>query len=834
MVFLLAVLALLVAPSLMPFARAQMAGRLVVDTDYEVYGLGNLDGGGHLTWTLFDEQASHLRMKIVTFFENYTTMPPGFNCENTVVANTPNEEIDADEGLDYTNMLEHYLENSCTGGWGLTDRYLRISAADKVEAQFPVERSTEGLVGSTAADTTKLQIRFIFNANTTGGSMRFPLAEPNLADAVHKVFDLDYRSTFYRETSGGDFLRPFNSVQGWHTTFVGLQKVLTTSYVASPLAANNSLAHWGFVNNAANSSEARPAFASGANFSKDYFDLRYAEPDAAATYAEFEYVGYTAENGDRLHLQVATNAPLFNNWANVNNEAGFPYFNNSWPTDWTQPWPTVRFPLDMYAGLAVRFRLNFTSDANSFPAPGFFIRDFRLRGDSIYHGLVEFNTVTYSVSSSSFAGFDISKGSANMIRTPAGDILLFSISYDKEGYGPTAKTPSDSIYFSTFDFFENAQITFALVVVTAYLIAYYQHRYFTQFKGAHPIRYRPAAAKIGWLHWVGRICIILLILFYFFPGVFTFAAPSLLISGAVMWGLGIALTLSCALGSKFIYLRQAKYIPPEYEEAAGMAEPPPPPGGPAPTQFCADCLEVIESPANAYKCECGKVYHKLCASELAECPECHRRIIVQLPKEKLITVQCPTCREVQQVKEGADLARTKCTHCDTVLRALDEGLNYLVIDKDPSTSYSWLLGMVRREKPTLCMTTTFPEKVVKEYRMEGVEMYWLSDTNPGPRTLDPKRLEFEVIRALSNFAKSHKGGAILLDGLEYLVVENGFDKAFKFIKKVNDLCGVHGTTFIVPITPGALGPDELMMLRKEFDRVEEMVAPPPPPPPKKK
>jgi hypothetical protein len=842
MVFILAILTFLIAPSLMPFAQAQMGGRLVVDTDYEVYGLGNLDGGGHLTWTLNDDQASHLREKIVTFFENYTVIPPGFNCEGMDPwTNTPNLEIDSNEGGAYTDFLERYLENSCTGGWGLTDRYLRIYAADKVESQFAVERSTDGLVGSTAADTTKLQIRFIFNANTTDGSMRFPLAEPNIADAVHKVFDMDYRSTFHTELNGTGYLKPFNSLQGWHTAFLGTQKVLTTSYVTSPLAANNSIAHWGFANSAVNTSEARPAFASGQDFSKDYFDLRYAESDPAATYAEFEYVGFTAEAGDRLRLQVATEASGYSNWVNVNSEDGSPYFGNvPWPTDLSQPWPTIRFPLDMYAGQsgnlgqAVKLRLNFTSDGSNMPAPGFFIRNFRLRGDSSYHGLVEFNTITYSVSSSSFSGFDISRGSANLIRTPAGDILLFSISYNKEGYGPNATTPSDSIYFSTFDFFENAQITFALVVVAAYLIAYYQHRYFLQFKGAHPIRYRPAAAKIGWLHWVGRICIILLILFYFFPGIFTFAAPSLLISGAAMWVLGITFTLSCALGSKFIYLRQAKYIPPEYEEGGAAAETPPPPGEPVPTQFCADCLEVIESPANAYKCECGKVYHKLCASELSECPECHRKISVQFPKEKMITVQCPTCREVQQVKEGADMARTKCTHCDTVLRALDDGLNYLVIDKDPGTSYSWLLGMARREKPTLCMTTTFPEKVVKEYRLEGADMYWLSDTNPGPKTLDPKRLEFEVIRALSNFAKDFKGGAIILDGLEYLVVENGFDKTFKFIKKVNDLCSVHGTTFIVPITPGALGPDELTMLRKEFDRVEELAAPPPPPPPKKR
>ncbi len=817
---LLALLFCLTAPSFITTAQAQMAGRLVIDTDYEVYGVGDLDGGGHVTWSLYDEQASHLRKKIIDFFEDYTQMPPGFNCEGTTLTNTVNSEIDSIEGLEYTDMLEHYLENSCVGGWGITDRYLRISAADKVEDQFNVERSTEGLVGSVAGDTNKLQFRFIFNANMTAGSTRFPLAEPNLADALHKVFDLDYRGFFYTDPLGREYMKPFNLTQGWHKTFVGMDEVFTTSYPVMPSAGNNSANYWGVAGNSANSTDARPAFkSSGANFGREYFDLRYAD----TAYAEFEYMGYNSDNADRLHLQVATNAPIFNNWAEVPNESGFPYFNN---TTW-RGWTTVRFPLDAYAGSAVRLRLNMTVGSNV-GAAGYFIKDFRLRGESRYHGLVEFNTVTYAVSTTSFSHFDIPQGSANMIRTPAGDILFFSISYNTE-----AGTPSASIYYGTFDFFENAQVTFAMMVAAAYLIAYYQNRYFQQFKSAHPIRYRPAASRIRWLHWVGRICIILLILFYFFPGAFTFAAAGFLIGGPAMWVLGFAFTLSCALGSKFVYMRHTKYIPPDVEGAVGVGVPPPP-GEPAPMQFCAECLEVIESRANTYKCECGKVYHKLCASELTECPECNRKIVVELVKEKTVTVQCPTCREVQQVKDGADLARTKCTHCDTVLRALEEGLNYLVIDKDPATSYSWFLGILRRERPGLCMTTSFPEKVVKEYRLETAEMYWLSDTNPGPKTLDPRRLEFEVIRALSNFAKAKKGGAIILDGLEYLVVENTFDKTFKFIKRVNDLCSVHGTTFIVPITPGALGPDELTMLRNEFDRVEELVAPPPPPPPKKR
>jgi len=580
--------------------------------------------------------------------------------------------------------------------------------------------------------------------------------------------------------------------------------------------------HWGYTDSSWNSSLVQPTYAGkdlrGTIFSRNWTDLKFVD----TAFVAVNYTGSRADAGDSLRLQVSSDAPVFGTWTDVVEAGGGTTFLN---TPWTE-WRTARFSLDPYLGQIVRLRLNFTSDANALAAPGFFVKSFEIKGETNYHGFVQYDSTDYVVSTTSFSDFALSKGSANMIRTPAGDILFYSIAYNTED-----GLPPDGIQYRSFDFLENPQITFGLTVASAYLIAYYQNRYFSQFKAAHPMRYRPAAGKIKWLHWLGRILIIFLILFYFFPGLLAFMAPGFLIGGPAMWFLGVFFTVGAALLSKAMYIKQTKFIPPDtLEEGAGGIdeEYPPPPGSAPARQFCADCLNIIETPVNAYKCGCGRVYHRICASQLNECPECHRKIVVQVAKEKMLTVQCPTCREIQHVKEGADLSRTRCSKCDTVLRALDEGLNYLVIDKDPSTSYSWFLGIVRRERPSLCMTTTFPEKIVKEYGLAGVELYWLSDTNPGPKTLDPKRLDFEVIRAISNFAKDRKGGAILLDGLEYLVVENGFDKTFKFIKRVNDLCSVHGATFMVPITPGALGQDELTVLKKEFDRVEELAAPPPP------
>jgi hypothetical protein len=51
----------------------------------------------------------------------------------------------------------------------------------------------------------------------------------------------------------------------------------------------------------------------------------------------------------------------------------------------------------------------------------------------------------------------------------------------------------------------------------------------------------------------------------------------------------------------------------------------------------------------------------------------------------------------------------------------------------------------------------------------------------------------------------------------------GFDKVFKFIKKINDLSSVNNATLIVPIGTSSLEPDQLGTLKKEFDKVIDMV-----------
>jgi len=807
---LLALLTISSMVSLLDRAEAQGAG-LKVSSDLELLGVGGLDGGGHVTWTLTGAAAQSLRQKIQMMFDGYDPIPRGFAYAYNVTGGNRNGRIESGEAQSYTNFLENEVEGArpvCCRGTDV--RYVRIDRSDILEEGFPVERSVDGLVGVDPNSTERLEIRFIFNAGTVSENLRFRFSDVPLANALHGIFEMRHSQS---PTATDPW--PFRLEGGWHTVPMadGLQALWhgnDSTFSGDPLLGQ-------YDNGSANATRTTTSAIA------PYTDLRF----ASSANATFRYMGRTADANDRLRLQAAP-GPSYTAWSDLTSVGGTVDLPAA--TGWT----SVTYDLAAYVGREVQLRLNFTSDATGNAAPGFFIRGFTINGPSAYTGDIESASTDYLVGTLSFQEFDMRTGRAHLIRTPAGEVLTYGGTYN------ASAPPDDVARFRGFDFFENPQILFILLLFAGYLTSWFQDRLFYGYRDRHSAKYRSSAARNPWLVWTARVLIILYILFYFLPSMFVFfGASNAFISGVVYWIFAIGATTGLTLVTWLLYDRQAKFIPPE-EGAAGveavapaagdeLAPPPPPPEAEeAPFAArqrlltCAHCQNEIEDPKDAYKCRCGQVYHATCAAEIQRCPNCQRALDIARPAERrMVTAKCPACGEIQVVPEGTDLMQTRCEACGALLKEIERGFNYLVIAPENDLALEWFQSIVRRSVPGLAMSTTFQDKLRKEFGLEDIDLYWLTDTDTGPKSIDPKRIDFEMMRTISNFIKRTKGGAVLLDGLEYLVVENSFDRVLKFIKKVNDLASVHEVTLIVPVTTGSVGPDEMTLLRKEFDRVIE-------------
>src|SRR3989442_10276035 len=69
-----------------PAVGQSPAGHMVVTTDYELFGTSDLNGGGHVTWTLTGAKAADVRAKIMHLFDEYGPIPRGFPFEGAATS----------------------------------------------------------------------------------------------------------------------------------------------------------------------------------------------------------------------------------------------------------------------------------------------------------------------------------------------------------------------------------------------------------------------------------------------------------------------------------------------------------------------------------------------------------------------------------------------------------------------------------------------------------------------------------------------------------------------------------------------------------------------------
>jgi len=794
------VLLTFLAPAILPIAPAQgPPGNLLIRTDSEMIGAPGLRGGGHITWTLSGEVAIGLRQRVVAMFDGYTSIPRGFAWGGTPTPGNRDGALSAAETKAFTDLLEAEIEGQRQALGGTRWRYLRIERTDLSERDLPIDRSVDGLVGRGPNATEPVEIRFIYDGRTMGENVPFALASRDLADGLYSLFGLRQAQNLDTGPTG---VWPLQAVGGWHVVQLagdGRAALWEGNPSGDPDPLNGTYDDGITRDTLTSTSPGLPGL-----------DLRF----ATAASVSFQHMGRSFDAGDTLRLQIAP-GPAFTAWTDLTDAAGDTVLPNTAP----YAWRTVAYDLGAYLGQVVQLRLRFESNAAGNAAPGFFVRDFVIDAPAVYTGDLIVSDVDYMVGTVAFEPA-AAPGRLHLIRTPAGEILVYGAAFSP------AAPPGDGATFRGFLWYENPQVLLIVLIAAAYLIARFQNRAYLGFRGRHPREYRASALQARWLHWCGRGAIIALIVLYLFPTALGVFGSSAVVTGVALWVVAFSVAAGVSVGTWFMYRRRARLIPPAHDDATTVVEPPPP-EAPAvwdATEMCAQCLTPIATRDDALPCACGQLYHRSCSAALGACPACGRRLgdpLAPKPAAKS-TSTCGACGTVQPVDAGSDPMRTRCSACGAPLQMPEPGYNYLVLTTDAAPVYGWFGRLVRQGTKGLAVSTTFPDKLRKDYRLETAELLWLSDTNKGPTTLDPRRLEFEMMRALMGFIRSNPGGALVVDGLEHLVVENTLERVLRFVKRLNDLASVNRITLFVPVAAGSLAPEDLSVLQQAFDRVVDL------------
>ncbi len=150
---------------------------------------------------------------------------------------------------------------------------------------------------------------------------------------------------------------------------------------------------------------------------------------------------------------------------------------------------------------------------------------------------------------------------------------------------------------------------------------------------------------------------------------------------------------------------------------------------------------------------------------------------------------------------------------------LEEGKAYIVTHDGPSRGFDKFVSEIGDGASGLCFTRTYPKNLEKSYDLEKAKVLWLSrDLDKGG--LIPTNLGL-ITNEVDKFLDENKDGRrlILLDGLEYLIAQNGFGKVLKLLNHLRDMMGVSNGTLLIPFDMKSVEEKEAAMLKADLEVV---------------
>ncbi|HEC88538.1 MAG TPA: DUF835 domain-containing protein [Thermoplasmata archaeon] len=146
--------------------------------------------------------------------------------------------------------------------------------------------------------------------------------------------------------------------------------------------------------------------------------------------------------------------------------------------------------------------------------------------------------------------------------------------------------------------------------------------------------------------------------------------------------------------------------------------------------------------------------------------------------------------------------------------SLEPGYSYLIKEEKPFVAFDIFVDQVTHGNRGLCITRQHPSKVRVNYGLKRTPILWFSQTG-AENSIDPSNIS-KLVHTIRNFVKENKGSVVLLDGVEYLKLQNDFNLVMKYLNMINDIIMAEEAKLILPVNPKTLTENEMAYMEREM------------------
>jgi len=153
------------------------------------------------------------------------------------------------------------------------------------------------------------------------------------------------------------------------------------------------------------------------------------------------------------------------------------------------------------------------------------------------------------------------------------------------------------------------------------------------------------------------------------------------------------------------------------------------------------------------------------------------------------------------------------------LSSLDWGSLYLLEGQSNNKTYAVISWLVSKGMNVLILSRMPPVKIFSKYKypLEQAKVIWITNEE-GKENIRPKDLE-KLSLVITQFIEKGNEGIIIIDQLEYLIINNTFTNVLKLLQNIKDHIATKRISLLVSINPESIDKQSYSLLLREASDV---------------
>jgi hypothetical protein len=140
---------------------------------------------------------------------------------------------------------------------------------------------------------------------------------------------------------------------------------------------------------------------------------------------------------------------------------------------------------------------------------------------------------------------------------------------------------------------------------------------------------------------------------------------------------------------------------------------------------------------------------------------------------------------------------------------------YLVEERRPKVTFDLFDQALSSGFSGLVVTRDFPKRLLSEKELGTCRVVWLTNM-VGEGRINPTAIGI-IMGQVRAFIEANHKSVVLLDGLEYLISLNTYDRMLQFMHQLRDVVVTNECVMLVPMDPRTVGQRELALLERSME-----------------